>query len=195
MADIKILEGEEWKDVVGFEGAYMISNKGRLLSLKRNGIGDTHLMKQNNNGRYSCVNLKYNGKTTKTTIHRIMACAFIENHNNLPQVDHINGDGHDNRLENLRWVNALDNIRNPVTLKRHNEKMKSLRNNSRSKPIAQKTKDGTLIAIYPSIREAVRITGIDKANISAVANKKNKTLKDHVAKILTAGGFKWEFIN
>ena len=48
-------------------------------------------------------------KTIPLYIHRLVAETFIPNPNNLPQVDHINGVKSDNRLENLRWVDATDN--------------------------------------------------------------------------------------
>lgn len=200
MADINILspfilsfEGEIWKDVVGYEGAYMVSNMGRVASIKRNGIKETHLMTPSANGRYAYINLK-DGKSRKTTVHRIMAEAFIPNPNNCSQIDHINGNGHDNRLSNLRWVNPIENIRNPITLKRHNDKMRSLRNNNRSKRIVQKSKDGIVVNEFPSIKEAVRVTGIDRANISAAAHGKIRTLKGRTARVLTAGGYIWQFV-
>ena len=200
MADVMTLapfilsfEGEEWKDVVGYEGAYMVSNMGRVVSIKRNGIKETHLMNPSLNDRYVYINLK-NGKIRKTTLHRIIAEAFIPNPNNYPQIDHINGDAHDNRISNLRWVTPLENIRNPITLKRHNDKMSTLRNNNRSKKIIQKTKDGTLINEFPSIKEAVRVTGIDRANISAAANGKMRSIKGRKAHVLTAGGYVWQFV-
>lgn len=48
-------------------------------------------------------------KTTPIYVHRLVASAFLENPNNLPQVDHINGNKTDNSVENLRWVSVSDN--------------------------------------------------------------------------------------
>lgn len=51
-------------------------------------------------------------------VHRLLAEAFIPNPNNLPEVDHINGDPSDNRLDNLRWVTHKENLNNSVAIQR-----------------------------------------------------------------------------
>ena len=92
-------------------------------------------------GRYARIGLRDKIKI-KYSVHRLVAEAFIPNPNNLPQVDHINGDRYDNRVENLRWVTAKENIGNPVTFAKYKQKMLEYRDNERCKSVSQYSKDG-----------------------------------------------------
>ena len=65
----------------------------------------------NSNGYY-IVGLWKEGKDYKKRVHRLIAKMFIKNPDDLPQVDHINHNKTDNRIENLRWVSGRDNDRN-----------------------------------------------------------------------------------
>ena len=106
---------EIWKPIKDYEGLYEISNLGRVKSLPRNGTIKTEkILIPNMSGRYARIGLR-NKIKIRYSVHRLVAEAFIPNPNNLPQVDHINGDRYDNRVENLRWVTAKENIGNPVT--------------------------------------------------------------------------------
>lgn len=103
---------EIWKDIEGYEGLYEISNLGRVKSLPRNTTkGGIKTVYKSGKSSYYKVLLCKNGKQKQPTIHRLLASAFIPNPDNKPQVDHINGDKTDNRIENLRWVTKSENSR------------------------------------------------------------------------------------
>ena len=109
---------EIWKPIKDYEGLYEISNLGRVKSLPRNGTIKTEkILTPNMSGRYARIGLRDKIKI-KYSVHRLVAEAFIPDPDNLPQVDHINGDRYDNRVENLRWVTAKENSNNPLTLKK-----------------------------------------------------------------------------
>lgn len=101
---------EIWKDVVGYEGLYMISNYGRLKSLpKMVGRGKRYLSKErivslhkSPNG-YLRTHLDKDGERKFYSIHRLVAQTFLDNPNNYPCVNHKNENPADNRLDNLEW--------------------------------------------------------------------------------------------
>lgn len=189
------LEGEVWKDIPEYEGIYKISNYGRLKTLKRNGITNDKIVKVFTfpDGRYHHARLR-NGNITHSSVHRLVAETFIHRDNGRDCVDHINGNTHDNRACNLRWVTHLENSNNPVTVRKREEWGLSMRNNKRSKPVIQCDKDWTEIATYESIREAQRKTGINKNNISRAIRNYTYTCKNGDTKVRrSAGGYKWKF--
>ena len=111
----------EWRDVVGFEGLYQVSDDGQVRSVPGNHKHGVILKGKIDRYGYRVVAISkvialHEVVTRYVPVHRLVAEAFIHNPDNLPQVDHINGDKLDNRVENLRWSTAKDNINNPATL-------------------------------------------------------------------------------
>lgn len=113
---------EIWKPIPNFEGLYEVSNLGRVKALKRKkncnrgwGWIKEHIMKQTNtnaNSEYYRVPLTNKEHIRKYyLVHRLVAQAFIPNPNNLPQVNHIDGDKSNNTIENLEWTTREDNIK------------------------------------------------------------------------------------
>lgn len=98
MANIKCLEGEIWKDVKGFEGIYLISNKGRLASSKR---GDWCVLSNvNSKGWYISVVLQYGDNRKSTKIHRLVYETFVKSIPNGKRyhIHHKDGNKQNNAL-------------------------------------------------------------------------------------------------
>jgi hypothetical protein len=91
-----------WKKIKNKEN-YSVNEKGQIKNDKTNRILKPH---KGTSGYYQIM---LGRKTSPLYVHRIVAETFIENPNDLPQVDHINGDKLDNRVENLRWVSVSEN--------------------------------------------------------------------------------------
>lgn len=112
---------EKWADVPGFEGIYRVSTTGRLCSLPRTDARGWHIkgriMSTDKGacGGYPRVNLFGKGKKRLSVpIHRLVAEAFIPNPDNLPQVNHKDGNKLNNTVENLEWVSCSENVAHAV---------------------------------------------------------------------------------
>lgn len=112
---------EVWKDVVGFEQYYEVSNMGNVRSKERIqafpfdetkiGIVKSKMMKQTPNSRgYYRVSLSDRKKTKQFFVHRLVAQAFVKNPKNLPVVNHLDFDYTNNRADNLEWTTLKGNV-------------------------------------------------------------------------------------
>lgn len=115
------LQNEEWRPVKGYEGLYEVSNLGRVRSLNYQNKGICRIMRLTAGwGRYIKAALKgRDGKKRYFRVHRLVAIAFLPTPPpEKNQVNHRNGVKQDNRLENLEFVSAQENTRNPATYPR-----------------------------------------------------------------------------
>lgn len=110
---------EIWKDVVGFEGYYRISNLGNLKSVDRIvrvSIASQRIVRSQaiiphvDYLGYKRVRLCKNGPKFHAKIHRLVCQAFLPNPENKPHVNHKNSNPSDNRLENLEWCTQSENM-------------------------------------------------------------------------------------
>lgn len=117
---------EIWKDVVGYEGLYLVSENGAVKSVKRKApvsgrqVHEKMLSPWFNFRGYMLVTLHKNGKKNSIPVHILVAKAFIDNPENKPEVNHCNGIKTDNHKSNLEWNTRLENQRHSVyTLGKH----------------------------------------------------------------------------
>lgn len=168
---------EIWKSVIGFEGLYEVSNKGRVRSIQFHGKPRIKLMSLcNRKYGYKHVKLRdwKKGKVIQAQVHRLVAEAFIPNPEQKPFVDHIDTVPWNNNVENLRWCTPLENQRNPITLQRLSENMTRMNNLSVGpKASALKRKRPVIHneTLYESITKAAQSVGLLPSTIYRWCNK------------------------
>ena len=124
-------ENEVWKDVVGYEGFYKVSDRGNVFSVGRvssigRRIGGILLKPQYDKGGYLQVRLYKNGKRKGKLIHRLVLEAFVENPNNLPEVNHKDEIKDNNNVENLEWCTSAYNVNHGTRNKRVSKKVRAI---------------------------------------------------------------------
>ena len=158
---------EIWKDKKGYEGHYQVSNWGRVKSIK---FGKEKILKliKDKDG-YLQVTLCKNNIKKVYKVHRLVAEAFIDNTDNLPQVNHKDENKLNNNVDNLEWCDRLYNVRYGTGIERRSKK--------RSKPVLQYDLEGNFIKEWVSINECVR-NGYNQGNVAACCRGKRKYHKD-----------------
>jgi hypothetical protein len=106
------------KPIPGFDG-YFAESDGRIFSGPKSPIhGKNHSGMYLTQGRhtkgYMCVKIRTNNISKTQFVHRLVALAWIQNPEGKKQVNHINGEKSDNRVENLEWCTAQENIRHAI---------------------------------------------------------------------------------
>lgn len=172
---------EIWEDVSGYEGLYQVSNLGRIKRILfiNNKIIKTEekiLKCQVSKKRRVYVSLYKNNKRKNCMVHRLVAQAFIPNSDNLPQVNHIDGNSKNNNANNLEWCTAKYNCKhayenNLSKLKKYNEKNKKriVRNDGK---------------IFDSAYSASKELNVSVCSIRDVLKKRIKTCKGYSFKYL-----------
>lgn len=144
-------EGEVWKDVVGYEDHYKISNYGRVKSLSRLSPNYSQPVKEKilkcfTNWRgYWSSSLSINGKGKSKYIYRLVAEAFIPNPFNLPHVNHKDENKDNNCVDNLEWCTPKYNNAYGTARERIN---KAYRENGNNRQIDMYDLNGTLLKHY-----------------------------------------------
>ena len=118
---------EIWQDIAGYEGLYMISDKGNVYSVERKDsmgreCGGRTLTPKTNPDGYPRIALNKNGTTKQYLIHRLVAQAFIPNPNNYLEINHKDEDKSNNNVENLEWCTRKYNINFGTGIERATQK-------------------------------------------------------------------------
>jgi len=160
---------EVWATIKGYEGLYEVSNYGNVRSLK---FGKIKYLKPAKDGNgYNHVILCKNGQKKHFKVHRLVANAFIENPNNLPQINHINEVKTDNKASNLEWCDSKHNIRY-----------------SQARQVMGISKDGRKTILLEAVRDG-DLLGYKQSKISNAANGKFNKKDSHKYK-----DFDWFYI-
>lgn len=171
---------EEWRDIVGYEGLYQVSDEGRVRTINGR-IKKQHI----GSWGYPVVTLSKDGDERVTLVHRLVATAFVPNPRNVDCVNHIDESRVNNKATNLEWVTKAENNRHgtasqrtAVTLKKYYE----TRPYATSKPVRCVELD----LIYPSITRAGEEWDVSFKDISACLKSEGRH---------TAGGLHWEYVD
>ena len=166
-----------WREVAGYEGLYLVSDEGQILSLPRvvsNGRGEYvkpgRILKPglrgNDDLKYQFVLLSKGEDEVHASVHRLVATAFLDKPEGCDHVNHKDHNTMNNRAENLEWC----------TQQYNNEY-------GHNKPISQYTLDGELIAEYKNISYASEVTGICRTAINNCLRGWTKT----------SGSYAWRY--
>lgn len=158
---------EEWKDILGYENLYFVSNLGNIKSSKK-------IISQQDNGKgYLVVHLSKNGKPRWLLVHRLVAKAFLDNPLNKPCVNHKDGNRSNNNVDNLEWVTYSEN------------NLHSYHSNGRKSALSKAIYCEETGIIYDNAYDAARKTGISQSSINRCVNGIHKKAK----------GTHWRLIN
>ena len=169
---------EEWRDIIGYEGYYQVSNLGRVRGIDRIDSSGRLIKGKIKNIRhthdgYCITSLSKNNIKKNYRVHRLVAQAFIPNPNNLPEVNHKDENKDNNAVDNLEWCDGKYNVNYGTGIERRIKKQ--------GKPVIAINKENGLILTFDNMSEASRILNINRSNLTAVINKNNRT----------AGGYYW----
>lgn len=179
---------ETWKDIKGYEGKYQISDQGNVRSKDRYVNGrDNSIRKLKgkplkkfvlNSGGYEACTLCKNGKMGIKLIHQLVANAFIPNHENKPQINHIDCNKLNNNINNLERCTPSENMQHAIKNVKFNR-------DYRNKKIYMYDLEGNLLKTFNTIREA-------SIYINGDISKENNISGCILGRQKTACNFKWD---
>jgi hypothetical protein len=190
------LLNEIWRPIKGYEGFYEVSSEGRVKSLGRDFVSPVTgkvyrrrggLIKPQHDCKrgYMKVMLRKGNIPKGFSVHRLVATAFLQNSENRREVNHLNGDKSDNRVQNLEWTSPSENRIHGYDRLQIKPYLKGRfgKNHHTSIKIRQVSLDGELVKIWDSAADVERAGIALASNISFCLRRGRGTSK----------GYKWEY--
>lgn len=171
---------EVWKDVVGYEGLYMVSNTGKVYSCIRNKI-----MTDCDSHGYRHLGLTKKGKERKHVVHRLVAQAFIPNPFGKPEINHIDENKTNNHVDNLNWCTRTENLTHGTFIERRKRTIST----SEKWDAGVKRKYKSVIGVHVETNDTIELSCMTIGNSIGFSN-------DCISKCIrgdcmTHKGFKW----
>lgn len=163
-------EREIWKDVEGFEGLYQVSNMGRVRSLDRVDLRGRRLkgkvlVDRHNSRGYHMIALCRDGDVEYKSIHRLVAKAFLDNPDNLPEVNHKDENKANNAVSNLEWCTSRYNVMYGT----RNERISK----ANKRPIYMVSGSGHRY-FFESVKKAAKLLGLNRDCVSKCLHGKQE---------------------
>ncbi|MCD8210460.1 MAG: HNH endonuclease [Prevotella sp.] len=152
------------------ETDYSVSTEGEVRRDSTN-----HILSQSYQQDYKFVTLTIDKKQKRMRVHRLVAETFMQNPENKPYVNHIDGNRSNNNIDNLEWVTPAENVQHAVNI--------GLIKGSRAKAVIQYNLNGDRMMIFSSATEAAEETGSSQSKITMCCQKKRET----------ANGYQWRY--
>ena len=160
------------KDVDGYEGRYKVSNTGKVIGTRKfKSPSRKYLVQVEDKYGYLRVCLFKNGKRTNALVHRLVANAFLPKVSGKEQINHLDENKKNNRLENLEWVDKRENSNYGT----RNARISKSKLNTNCKKVIQFDKNLNEVMVWPSICEVKRKLGYETAAISRCCLGKQET--------------------
>lgn len=172
-----MLENKEvWRDCKGYEGKYQVSNMGRVWSATRQQYKNQRI---NKDGYYRVGLVAKNGKIKTEMVHRLVALAFLDKPDGCNIVNHIDGNIHNNCVDNLEWTTVQGNTKHAYDnnlghMQEHQREITEL-----AKKVVMLTiavyKDNEFIGVFQGKENAAKALGINSKTIYNCIHENRRT--------------------